>query len=534
MYMMRNRAVRLRASSAALLLLVSLILPVSAFAATITWTDQTAAGSREWFDITSSADGTKLAAVVYGGDIYTSTDSGATWTDRTAAGSRGWYDIVSSGDGTKLAAVDNGGYIYTSTDSGATWTEQTASGSGTWISIASSDDGTRLAAVIQGVGGIYTSTDSGATWTEQTTAGSRNWYAITSSSDGTKLAAVVYNGLIYTSTDSGATWTGQTNSGIKNWISITSSDDGTRLAAVATVDYNYASFDSGATWTAQTSAGPRGWYSITSSSDGAKVAGVVRSADIWTGVLSTPPAVTTDAASAIASTSATGNGTITDVGNAVVTVRGFAYGTTTSYTATTTESGSFSTGAFAASFTGLSCNTTYHYAAYAVNIAGTSTQPDASFTTSDCPVISDPMDSSSNSRSRSGSSIQSRVKNLMDMGNTAAANALKSQWPHLFGNLGTSASVITKSSDNIMIRDLMFGMTGDDVLALQKLLNAGGFVLAPSGAGAPGHETSFFGARTKAALAKYQAARGVAPSAGYFGPVTRAQMKAAGVPGVWW
>jgi peptidoglycan hydrolase-like protein with peptidoglycan-binding domain len=85
-----------------------------------------------------------------------------------------------------------------------------------------------------------------------------------------------------------------------------------------------------------------------------------------------------------------------------------------------------------------------------------------------------------------------------------------------------------------MIRDLMFGMTGDDVLALQKLLNAGGFVLAPSGAGAPGHETSFFGARTKAALAKYQAARGVAPSAGYFGPVTRAQMKAAGVPGVWW
>jgi peptidoglycan hydrolase-like protein with peptidoglycan-binding domain len=85
-----------------------------------------------------------------------------------------------------------------------------------------------------------------------------------------------------------------------------------------------------------------------------------------------------------------------------------------------------------------------------------------------------------------------------------------------------------------MIRDLMFGMTGDDVLALQKLLNAGGFVLAPSGAGAPGHETDFFGARTKAALAKYQAARGVAPSAGYFGPVTRAQMKAAGVPGVWW
>ncbi|HEX2792771.1 MAG TPA: peptidoglycan-binding domain-containing protein, partial [Candidatus Paceibacterota bacterium] len=161
-------------------------------------------------------------------------------------------------------------------------------------------------------------------------------------------------------------------------------------------------------------------------------------------------------------------------------------------------------------------------------------QPDASFTTSDCPIISDPADSSSNSRSRSGSSIQSRVKNLMDMGNTVAANALKAQWPHLFGNPGTSTSVITKSSDDMIIRDLDLGMTGDDVLALQQHLNANGYQLAVSGAGAPGSETTYFGTRTKSALAKYQAAHGILPAVGYFGPITRAQMKSAGLVGLWW
>ena len=81
-----------------------------------TWTQQTNSGSRTWRSITSSSDGTKLAAgVLVGGYIYTSTDSGATWTEHTNSGSRNWYAITSSSDGTKLAAGVNGGYIYTLT-----------------------------------------------------------------------------------------------------------------------------------------------------------------------------------------------------------------------------------------------------------------------------------------------------------------------------------------------------------------------------------------------------------------------------------
>ena len=79
------------------------------------------AGFLFWSSITSSADGTNLAAVVGGmanGYIYTSTDSGVTWTERTSAGSRRWGSITSSTDGTRLA-VATWGYIYTSTDSGA-------------------------------------------------------------------------------------------------------------------------------------------------------------------------------------------------------------------------------------------------------------------------------------------------------------------------------------------------------------------------------------------------------------------------------
>ena len=86
-----------------------------------------------WQSIASSADGTKLAAAVgYGGSIYTSSDAGVTWTEQTAAGSRSWYSIAMSSDGSKLAAVVSGGSIYTSSDAGATWTEQTAAGSRSW------------------------------------------------------------------------------------------------------------------------------------------------------------------------------------------------------------------------------------------------------------------------------------------------------------------------------------------------------------------------------------------------------------------
>ena len=69
-----------------------------------TWTEvQTMESTQKWAKITSSSDGTKLAATVNTatGIIWTSWDSGETWTSR--ANPQNWYGITSSSDGTKLA-----------------------------------------------------------------------------------------------------------------------------------------------------------------------------------------------------------------------------------------------------------------------------------------------------------------------------------------------------------------------------------------------------------------------------------------------
>src|SRR5580692_604380 len=86
---------------------------------------QTSAPAQNWNSIASSADGSKLVAVVYsGGGIYTSTNSGTTWAQQTNALSENWALVASSADGNKLVAVTWGGGIYTSTNAGIMWVEQ--------------------------------------------------------------------------------------------------------------------------------------------------------------------------------------------------------------------------------------------------------------------------------------------------------------------------------------------------------------------------------------------------------------------------
>ena len=70
-------------------------------------------------------------------------------------------------------------------------------------------------------------------------------------------------------------------------------------------------------------------------------------------------------------------------------------------------------------------------------------------------------------------------------------------------------------------RDLTVGMQGDDVWGLQHYLNLHGFPVAASGPGALGFESHYFGLKTQVALAQFQAAYHILPSAGYFGVRTR-------------
>lgn len=86
--------------------------------------------------------------------------------------------------------------------------------------------------------------------------------------------------------------------------------------------------------------------------------------------------------------------------------------------------------------------------------------------------------------------------------------------------LGIQAPVLS-------VRDLEYGMEGEDVRALQTLLIGQGYSI-PAGA------TSFFLNQTQSALTAYQAANGISPVVGYFGSITRAFMKTAGLAGLWW
>ncbi|MCI0566338.1 peptidoglycan-binding protein [bacterium] len=79
---------------------------------------------------------------------------------------------------------------------------------------------------------------------------------------------------------------------------------------------------------------------------------------------------------------------------------------------------------------------------------------------------------------------------------------------------GVAASAFT--------RDIGVGTAGEDVRALQAYLNNKGFKIAESGPGSPGNETEKFGTLTHNALRSFQAAMGISPATGFFGPKTRA------------
>lgn len=85
-----------------------------------------------------------------------------------------------------------------------------------------------------------------------------------------------------------------------------------------------------------------------------------------------------------------------------------------------------------------------------------------------------------------------------------------------------SATPPASGTGLVLSRDLTLGVSGSDVLALQKFLNAHGYIVAQSGAGSPGSETSYFGPATRSAVARFQAAHSISPAVGYVGPLTRA------------
>lgn len=90
--------------------------------------------------------------------------------------------------------------------------------------------------------------------------------------------------------------------------------------------------------------------------------------------------------------------------------------------------------------------------------------------------------------------------------------------------LGLALTVGSTDAAMTWSRSLKLGSRGADVKDLQMFLNmCADSKVANSGAGSPGLETTYFGPATKAAVIKWQAARGVSPTSGLFGPLSRAK-----------
>jgi len=151
------------------------------------------------------------------------------------------------------------------------------------------------------------------------------------------------------------------------------------------------------------------------------------------------------------------------------------------------------TGTFSYGLSGLDCNTTYHYRAYATNTAGTGYGDDMTFTTAECPK----------SRSRVIGSINPSILLGKKPDDIATTN------PEI------KNPIITPSFSMIYTRLLKPGTRGDDIKQIQTYLTSKGYIL--------GLPDGIFGPKTKQAVINFQKANGLTPD-GLIGKLTIAKM----------
>lgn len=144
-------------------------------------------------------------------------------------------------------------------------------------------------------------------------------------------------------------------------------------------------------------------------------------------------------------------------------------------------------------------------------------------TTEETPVTTTTTTESTEHANASGLS-NAQIQSILDV--LASFNADASVIAQVTASLkGVTTGSVTSAAVHVFKDNLTTGSTlGSEVKALQQFLNAHGYTVSTTGAGSAGNETTKFGAATKAALIKYQKAKGITPASGYFGPKTRASV----------
>jgi len=112
---------------------------------------------------------------------------------------------------------------------------------------------------------------------------------------------------------------------------------------------------------------------------------------------------------------------------------------------------------------------------------------------------------------------------LVSVASAATLDELQAQVNALLAQIAAMSGTTTTASGSVptITMNLTIGSKGDEVTALQMYLEDEGYLVMPVGV-----DYGYFGALTKAAVVKWQAANGVSPASGYFGPISRAALAA--------
>lgn len=200
------------------------------------------------------------------------------------------------------------------------------------------------------------------------------------------------------------------------------------------------------------------------------------------------------------------------------------YGLTTAY-GNSTSADSTKVTSHSVTLSNITPNTLYHYRVISINEAGNAAVSDDATFVTEAAVTTSSTGEGNSSTSAGSSGKRSSSSGIFKINyNNSTENAIVSSGIDSGASLPISVASCTPAIT--FTRSLPLGSRGDDVKRLQIFLNTHGYAIAATGAGSSGHETTYFGEKTRQALVSFQRVNHITPAVGYFGPVTRERIAA--------
>ncbi len=505
--------------------------------------DPGSVSAHAWSDVDISSDGNILALSDNNPSsehnyIWYSPNHGTYWTKLNGDNQPGpgyWSSVSVANGGQYIAASSEiAENIAISTDYGSNWEMNAEPIAAPWTHISFSPDGDTLAAIHSGGGYVFISENQGVSWLEVDSP-QYSWTKVSAADGGSVLVGGGLGVPIYLRKDlgDGFVWL-DANFGVSGYVNVEISGDGEHFIASEEPGYIYIAGET--PWEAQDFPGDPGiqsWASLAVNQDGSKIFAAGNDTEVWAYDASlvdvTPPTVTS--VSPIGGSINNGSPIDTPI---VIQFSEPVYSDTLTISTNSCESDcptydqSWSDDDSQVTLT--RNDAAFQYATeYTLSVSVSDLRGNEmpepyvwNFTTNR---------QASSHHSSQGTSLQTRIKNLEEMGNAEAVQRLKQESlaaATLPGIVRVVNPVPPVSDIQKIEKDMSFGMTGENITTLQNFLiqqNKGAASLALKTHGV----SDYFGRLTQAALIEWQKAYNIFPATGNFGPKTRAKIKELGL-----